>query len=32
MGDLEGLVAGNAIPRRFETQGFTDAATLLIAS
>ena len=31
-GDLEGLVAGNAIPRRFEAQGFTDAATLLIAA
>jgi glucokinase len=32
IGDLEGLVAGNAIPRRFEAQGFTDAATLLIAA
>ena len=32
VGDLEALVAGNAIPRRFEAQGFTDAAILLIAS
>jgi glucokinase len=32
VGDLEGLVAGNAIPRRFENQGFSDAATLLIAA
>ena len=32
IGDLEALVAGNAIPRRFEAQGFTDAATLLIAA
>jgi glucokinase len=32
VGDLEGLVAGNAIPRRFATQGFTDAATLFVAA
>jgi glucokinase len=32
IGDLEALVAGNAIPRRFADQGFTDAATLLIAA
>lgn len=32
VGDLEALVAGNAIPRRFAAQGFNDAATLLIAS
>jgi glucokinase len=32
IGDLEALVAGNAIPRRFESQGFADAATLLIAA
>jgi glucokinase len=32
VGDLEGLVAGNAIPRRFSTQGYSDSATLLIAA
>jgi glucokinase len=32
VGDLEALVAGNAIPRRFAVQGFNDAATLLIAA
>ena len=32
IGDLEALVAGNAIPRRFSDQGFSDSATLLIAS
>jgi glucokinase len=32
VGDLEGLVAGNAIPRRFSNLGFTDSATLLIAA
>lgn len=32
IGDVEGLVAGNAIPRRFSTQGYADAATLLIAA
>ena len=32
VGDLEGLVAGNAIPRRFAAQGYADAASLLIAA
>ncbi|MGH8846183.1 MAG: ROK family protein, partial [Polaromonas sp.] len=32
VGDLEGLVAGNAIARRFGAQGYTDSATLLIAA
>jgi glucokinase len=32
VGDLEGLVAGNAIPRRFAAQGYPDAASLLIAA
>ncbi|WP_296509425.1 ROK family protein [Rhodoferax sp.] len=32
VGDVEGLVAGNAIPRRFGAQGFADAATLFIAA
>ncbi|MBX9818729.1 MAG: ROK family protein [Burkholderiaceae bacterium] len=32
VGDVEGLVAGNAIPRRFGKDGFTDAATLFIAA
>jgi glucokinase len=32
VGDLEGLVAGNAIPRRFAAQGFADSASLLIAA
>ena len=32
VGDLEGLVAGNAIPRRFAAQGYTDSASLLIAA
>ena len=32
VGDLEGLVAGNAIARRFAAQGYTDSATLLIAA
>ena len=32
VGDLEALVAGNAIPRRFSAQGFADSATLLIAA
>ncbi|MHB1199273.1 MAG: ROK family protein [Polaromonas sp.] len=32
IGDVEGLVAGNAIPRRFSVQGYADAATLLIAA
>jgi len=32
MGDVEGLVAGNAIGRRFATHGYPDAATLFIAA
>nr|WP_315496043.1 ROK family protein [uncultured Rhodoferax sp.] len=32
VGDVEGLVAGNAIPRRFGKDGFVDAATLFIAA
>ncbi|MEO6322183.1 MAG: ROK family protein [Polaromonas sp.] len=32
VGDVEALVAGNAIPRRFGAQGYTDAATLLMAA
>jgi glucokinase len=32
VGDVEGLVAGNAIPRRFAAQGFSDAATLFVAA
>ena len=32
VGDLEALVAGNAIPRRFAGQGFSDSAILLIAA
>ncbi len=32
LGDVEGLVAGNAIPRRFAHLGYTDAATLFIAA
>jgi glucokinase len=31
-GDVEGLVAGNAIPRRFGGQGFTDATMLFVAA
>ncbi|MDZ7938000.1 MAG: ROK family protein [Rhodoferax sp.] len=31
-GDVEGLVAGNAIPRRFGSQGFSDSATLFVAA
>ncbi|MBT0570934.1 ROK family protein [Curvibacter sp. CHRR-16] len=30
-GDVEALIAGNAIPRRFGSQGYTDAATLFVA-
>lgn len=30
-GDVEALIAGNAIPRRFGQQGYTDAATLFVA-
>ena len=32
VGDVEALVAGNAIPRRFAAAGFTDAAVLLSAA
>jgi len=32
VGDVEGLVAGNAIPRRFGDQGFADSATLFVAA
>ena len=32
VGDVEGLVAGNAIARRFAASGYADAAALLIAS
>jgi glucokinase len=32
LGDVEGLVAGNAIARRFAPQGFADAAVLLAAA
>lgn len=32
VGDVEALVAGNAITRRFAAQGYVDAASLLIAA
>lgn len=32
VGDVEALVAGNAIPRRFGALGYTDAATLFVAA
>lgn len=32
IGDLEALVAGNAMPRRFGALGYSDAATILIAA
>lgn len=32
VGDVEGLIAGNAIPRRFGDRGFADAAALLVAA
>ncbi|HOF52201.1 MAG TPA: ROK family protein [Rhodoferax sp.] len=32
IGDVEALVAGNAIPRRFGSLGYTDAAMLFVAS
>lgn len=32
VGDLEALVAGNAIPRRFTALGYPDSATLFIAA
>jgi len=32
IGDVEALVAGNAIPRRFGSLGYTDAAALFVAA
>lgn len=32
IGDVEALVAGNALPRRFSKLGYTDAASVLIAA
>ncbi len=32
VGDVEGLVAGNAIARRFAAQGYADAAALFVAA
>ena len=32
VGDVEGLVAGNAIPRRYAAQGYTDSAMLFVAA
>jgi len=32
VGDVEGLIAGNAIARRFGAMGYTDAASLFIAA
>jgi glucokinase len=32
IGDLEALVAGNAMPRRFSALGYSNAATILIAA
>ncbi len=32
IGDVEALVAGNAIPRRFGSLGYSDAASLLLAA
>ena len=32
VGDVEALVAGNALPRRFSTLGYTDSASILIAA
>jgi len=32
IGDVEGLIAGNAIPRRFGDRGYADAAALLLAA
>ncbi|MEY4883249.1 MAG: hypothetical protein RIS34_1103 [Pseudomonadota bacterium] len=32
IGDVEALIAGNAIPRRFAAAGYADAATLFIAA
>ncbi len=32
VGDVEGLAAGNAIPRRFSAMGYADASALLLAA
>lgn len=32
IGDVEALIAGNAIPRRFGAEGYTDAAMLFVAA
>jgi glucokinase len=32
IGDVEGLIGGNALPRRFGGMGYTDAAALLVAA
>jgi glucokinase len=32
LGDVEGLIGGNAIARRFSEQGYLDAATLFVAA
>ena len=32
IGDVEGLIAGNALPRRFGAKGYADAASLLLAA
>ncbi len=32
VGDVEGMVAGNAIPRRFKAEGYADAAALFSAA
>ena len=32
IGDVEGLIAGNALPRRFGALGYADAASLLLAA
>ena len=32
IGDVEALVAGNALPRRFSTRGYADAAAILTAA
>ncbi|MEO8020537.1 ROK family protein [Polaromonas sp.] len=32
IGDVEALVAGNALPRRFSTLGYVDSASILIAA
>ncbi len=32
MGDVEALVAGNALPRRFASSGYVDSASILVAA